>query len=222
MLKKTAVATMLTFATAAPLTMTAQSASAATYTASKYFPGTNTSDDNLENAYSDDEGSYFRNFKHRSANLYVKDKKLKKIYQKAAKAWAPVFKFKFVNSAKHANFNSTKYANVIIKKNGGNKANFVTVTKSPLFAGSMKNLKQMNKDFPSMRKRSWYEAYEHGYITNYKKWKVNEKKLIAGKPGALMPQHGNAAKVGMWIPSYSDAKKIHGTIILRFYLVLEI
>ncbi|MGQ5709758.1 hypothetical protein [Lactobacillus sp. PSON] len=204
MLKKTAVVTMLTFATAAPLTMTAQSVNAATYTASKYFPGESADTDN---SYEDSNGSYFRNFKHRSANLYVKDKKLKKIYQKAAKAWTPVFKFKFVNSAKHADFNSSKYANVIVKKDGGRKGNFVSVNKFQFFAGSMKNLKQMNKDFPSMRKHGWYGAYVDGKITNYKKWKVNNKKLIAGKPGALMPQHGNATQVGMWIPSTSDAKK---------------
>lgn len=204
MLKKTATVAMLTFATAAPLSMTAQHASAATYTASKYFPGESADTDN---EYSDEEGSYFRNFKHRSANLYVKDKKLKKIYQKAAKAWAPVFKFKFVNSPKHANFNSSKYANVIILKDGGRKGNFVSVNKLPLYAGSMKNLKQMLKDFPSMRKMSWYGAYAMGKIVNYDKWKANNKKLIAGKPGALMPQHGNAAQVGMWIPSTSDAKK---------------
>ncbi|MGQ5709761.1 hypothetical protein [Lactobacillus sp. PSON] len=214
MLKKTAVATMLTFATAAPLTMTAQSANAATYTASKYFPGESADTDN---AYGDNSigGNYFRNFKHRSVNLYVKDKKLKKIYQKAAKAWTPVFKFKFVSSAKHADFNSSKYANVVVLKDGGVKGNYATVNKQYLAAGSMKNLKRMHKDFPATRKQPWYNNYVYGHITNYKKWKSFYKKALAGNHQALKlvdllnssSANLNASKAGKWIPSDSDAKK---------------
>ena len=139
MLKKTAVVAILTFGSAAPVATTASNVDAATYTASKFFPGESADTDN---PYEDSEGSYFRNFKNRSANIYVKDKKLKKIYQKAAKAWAPVFKFKFVNSSKHADFNSFKYANVVVLKDGGVKANCATASKRYFFASSMKNLKK--------------------------------------------------------------------------------
>lgn len=213
MLKKVAVSAVLGLTAAAPLLTTAQSASAATYTASKYFPGESADTDN---EYSNDStGGYFRNFKKRSANIYVKDKKVKKVFQKAAKAWAPVFKFKFVKSGKHANFNSSKYANVVVKKDGGTKENYATVNKRYLFAGSMKNLKKMNKDFPSTRKESWYSNYAHGYITSYKKWKSFYKKLLANDSKAtkiqnrLMGRNPNlcAPKVGLWMPSDSDAIK---------------
>lgn len=210
MLKKVAVSAVLGLTAAAPLLTTAQSASAATYTASKYFPGESADTDN---EYSNDStGGYFRNFKKRSANIYVKDKKVKKVFQKAAKAWAPVFKFKFVKSGKHANFNSSKYANVVVKKDGGSIDDGATVNKLQFFAGSKKNLKKMNKDFPSTRNDSWYDVYAHGHITNYKKWKANQKKLIAGKSTALMgpgdaEAYRYASKIGMWIPSTSNANK---------------
>lgn len=204
-IKKATVAAIMGITAMTPLIATTQRASAATYTASEYFPGTNTSDDNLDNAYADNIGNYFRNFKNRSANIYVKDKKVKKVFQKAAKAWSPVFKFKFVNSSKHANFNSAKYANVIVKKDGGNRSDNATVNKLQFKAGSMKNLKQMHKDFSYTRTRPWYNVYADGHITSYKKWKTNTKKLIAGN--GLMPQPNNATKVGMWIPSDSNAMK---------------
>ena len=58
-----------------------------------------------------------------------------------------------------------------------------------------------------MRNHSWYTVYAVGHITNYKVWKANTKKLMAGKAGAVMLQHGNTAKTGVWMPSDSDAKK---------------
>ena len=60
------------------------------------------------------DGTSWRNFKTRSANIYVKDKSLLPATKKAIKFWSPVFKFKLVKSAKHASFHSKKYANVVI------------------------------------------------------------------------------------------------------------
>lgn len=147
-LKKMTTAAILSIALASPLT--AKSASAATYNAADYFPaGTDASVIPTEDMYRDNYNSYFRNFKNRSANIYINDKTVKKVFQKAAKAWAPVFKFKFVSSAKHADFNSAKYANVVVKKDGGAQTNWATVNKAQLFSGSMKTLKQIKKDFPT-------------------------------------------------------------------------
>lgn len=202
-IKKATVVAIMGITAAVPLIATTQRASAATYTASEYFPGA----DEMDNRYDDFPNSYFRNFKNRSANLYVKDKKVKKVFQKAAKAWSPVFKFKFVNSGKHANFNSSKYANVVVKKDGGMQSDYATANKEIFFAGSTKTLKQMHKDFPYTRTRSWYGVYANGKITNYKVWKANNKKAIANRNDYIMPEHRTAKKVGMWIPSESAAKK---------------
>ena len=76
--------------------------------------------DDSENASSWDmydvggDGPSYRNFKTRTANIYVKDKSLLPATKKAIKFWSPVFKFKLVKSAKHASFHSKKYANVVI------------------------------------------------------------------------------------------------------------
>lgn len=212
-LKKATVAAIMGITAVTPLLATAQNANAATYTDSEYFPGE--SEDTGDAPYEDYTGSYFRNFKNRSANIYVKDKAVKKVFQTAAKAWKPVFKFKFVKSAKKANFNSSKYANVVVKKDGGVQYNEATIGNLILFAGSMKNLKKMHKDFPDTRKWPWYTQHYNGKITNYKKWKAYRKKALAKDPKTMdlanwlisTRAHTYAPKAGLWIPSKAERKK---------------
>ena len=113
-IKKVAVAALLTVPLASNVVNTANVHAAAVHVS---YPGLT---DDSENASSWDmydvggDGPSYRNFKTRSANIYVKDKSLLPATKKAIKFWSPVFKFKLVKSAKHASFHSKKYANVVI------------------------------------------------------------------------------------------------------------
>ena len=110
-IKKVAVAALL----ATPLVSSVVNTN--TVHAASWVAGSKLYDDTGDgwNEYNvDADGASYRNFKTRSANIYVKDKSLLPATKKAIKFWSPVFKFKLVKSAKHASFHSKKYANVVI------------------------------------------------------------------------------------------------------------
>ena len=110
-IKKVAVAALL----ATPLVSSVVNTN--TVHAASWVAGSKLYDDTGEgwNEYAlESGGDSWRNFKTRSANIYVKDKSLLPATKKAIKFWSPVFKFKLVKSAKHASFHSKKYANVVI------------------------------------------------------------------------------------------------------------
>ena len=111
-IKKVAVAALL----ATPLVSSVVNTN--TVHAASWVAGSKFYNDDIDdgwNEYKLESGSTsWRNFKTRSANIYVKDKSLLPATKKAIKFWSPVFKFKLVKSAKHASFHSKKYANVVI------------------------------------------------------------------------------------------------------------
>ena len=110
-IKKVAVAALL----ATPVASSAISSN--TVSAASWVAGSKLYDDTGDGWNEYDvgaDGASYRNFKTRSANIYVKDKSLLPATKKAIKFWSPVFKFKLVKSAKHASFHSKKYANVVI------------------------------------------------------------------------------------------------------------
>ncbi|QNQ83601.1 hypothetical protein FP435_03650 [Lactobacillus sp. PV037] len=107
--KKVTIAAML--ATPALGAFSHSAALAASWVPNSEYYVSNPDDATNEDTYG--EPSY-RNFKQHSANIYVKDKSILPEVKKAIKLWAPKFKFKLVKSAKHANLDSTKYANIII------------------------------------------------------------------------------------------------------------
>ncbi|QNQ82238.1 hypothetical protein [Lactobacillus sp. PV012] len=91
---------------------------------SKYYKSYNDDDDIPDqDVYDTYDGASYRNFKRRSANIYVKDKSILPAVKKAIKLWAPKFKFKLVKSAKHASLNSAKYANIVVYDNNNAEVN---------------------------------------------------------------------------------------------------
>ena len=100
----------------------------------------------------------WRNFKTRSANIYVKDKSLLPATKKAIKFWSPVFKFKLVKSAKHASFHSKKYANVVIyDENYAKGASGSGLTSTRVYENKNKNvIKYVG---------SRYQPYANGHFT---------------------------------------------------------
>ena len=111
-IKKVAVAALL----ATPLVSSVVNTN--TVHAASWVAGSKFYNDDIDDGWNeynvDADGASYRNFKTRSANIYVKDKSLLPATKKAIKFWSPVFKFKLVKSAKHASFHSKKYANVVI------------------------------------------------------------------------------------------------------------
>lgn len=172
------------------------------FTATKYFPGENEHTDWDYPSSLDDEieeGSpYWRNFKTKNANIYVKDKQILPVVKKAAKAWSPVFKFHFVKSGKHANFNSSKYANIVFRADDG---------RSKACAACNTNRVFRSPDAVVKSGEARYDSYAGGKITNAKKYLANARLAKIGSDKFIMPSHENASKVGMWIPSYADARK---------------
>ncbi|QNQ82287.1 hypothetical protein [Lactobacillus sp. PV012] len=114
--KKVTIAAML--ATPALGAFSHSAALAASWVPNSKYYVSNPDDATNEDTYADADGKDFdtsnRNFKKRSANIYVKDKSILPAVKKAIKLWAPKFKFKLVKSAKHASFNSAKYANIVV------------------------------------------------------------------------------------------------------------
>ena len=111
-IKKVAVAALLAVPLASNVVNTANVHAAAVHVS---YPGlTDDTGDSWDMYDVETTDTSWRNFKTRSANIYVKDKSLLPATKKAIKFWSPVFKFKLVKSAKHASFHSKKYANVVI------------------------------------------------------------------------------------------------------------
>ena len=109
-IKKVAVAALL----ATPLVSSVVNTNTVSAAVHVSYPGLTDDTGDSWDMYDAHAGTSYRNFKTRSANIYVKDKSLLPATKKAIKFWAPVFKFKLVKSAKHASFHSKKYANVVI------------------------------------------------------------------------------------------------------------
>ncbi|QNQ83649.1 hypothetical protein FP435_03940 [Lactobacillus sp. PV037] len=110
--KKVTIAAML--ATPALGAFSHSAALAASWVPNSKYYVSNPDDATNEDTYDTYDGASNRNFKRRSANIYVKDKSILPAVKKAIKLWAPKFKFKLVKSAKHASFNSAKYANIVV------------------------------------------------------------------------------------------------------------
>ena len=111
-IKKVAVAALLAVPLASNVVNTANVHAAAVHVS---YPGlTDDTGDSWDMYDVETTDTSWRNFKTRSANIYVKDKSLLPATKKAIKFWSPVFKFKLVKSAKRASFHSMKYANVVI------------------------------------------------------------------------------------------------------------
>lgn len=174
------------------------------FTATRYFPGENEHTDcyypssfkKIDDG--EEEDQYWRNFKTQSANIYVKDKQILPVVKKAAKAWSPAFKFHFVKSGKHANFNSSKYANIVCYADDGD---------SRAFAGIDVNRSFRQPDAVVKSGDFRYSGYALGKVTNVKKYLANARLAEIGSDKFIMPSHENASKVGMWIPSDADARK---------------
>ena len=157
-IKKVAVAALLAVPLASNVVNTANVHAAAVHVS---YPGLT---DDSENASSwdmydvDADGTSYRNFKTRSANIYVKDKSLLPATKKAIKFWSPVFKFKLVKSAKHASFHSKKYANVVIYDE-----NYENL---PTSAGLTSTRVYENKDKRVIKVRGQrYQAYANPHFT---------------------------------------------------------
>lgn len=101
----------------------------------------------------------WRNFKGRTANIYVKDKSLLPATKKAIKFWSPVFKFKLVKSAKHASFHSKKYANVVIYDE-----NYETYAPTAGATTSTRVYENKNKKVIKLLGRR-YQPYANGHFT---------------------------------------------------------
>ncbi|QNQ83602.1 hypothetical protein FP435_03655 [Lactobacillus sp. PV037] len=110
--KKVTIAAML--ATPALGAFSHSAALAASWVPNSKYYVSNPDDATKQDIYGEDADAPNRNFKRRSANIYVKDKSILPAVKKAIKLWAPKFKFKLVKSAKHASFNSAKYANIVV------------------------------------------------------------------------------------------------------------
>ncbi|QNQ82384.1 hypothetical protein FP435_03115 [Lactobacillus sp. PV037] len=124
--KKVTIAAML--ATPALGAFSHSAALAASWVPNSKYYVSNPDDATNEDIYNQDADTSNRNFKRRSANIYVKDKSILPAVKKAIKLWAPKFKFKLVKSAKHASLTSSKYANIVVYDD--NKAD--TKADSPL------------------------------------------------------------------------------------------
>ena len=165
-IKKVAVAALLATPVASSAISSNTVSAAAVHVS---YPGLT---DDSENAsswdmYDGHVGTSWRNFKGRTANIYVKDKSLLPATKKAIKFWSPVFKFKLVKSAKHASFHSKKYANVVIyDENVENAPTALGLTATRVYENknNKKVLKLINKWYPFLATR--YTAYANSHITD--------------------------------------------------------